>query len=84
MCFVMKNEIVSIKIVSLLKVLYLCNDKPKLVFIMGTSDKTTSYDKSKDSKLLDTIKSKKPRIKFTVVTKEELERRRVPVYSYFL
>lgn len=51
---------------------------------MGTSDKTTSSGKSMNSKATESNKTQKPRIKFTVVTKEELERRRVPVYPYFL
>lgn len=51
---------------------------------MGTTGKTVVTDDKKKTVAVDSQKEPKRRIKFTVVTKEELERRRIPVYEYIL
>jgi hypothetical protein len=51
---------------------------------MGSLNKQNTSEKEKDVKTVSSDKAQMPKVKFTVVTKEELERRRIPVYSYIL
>ena len=51
---------------------------------MGTTDNSSVKDAKKEVKAVDSNKEAKRRIKFTRITKEELERRRIPVYSYII
>lgn len=51
---------------------------------MGTTKKTVVVESVQVKVVVDSQKEPKRRIKFTVVTKEELERRRIPVYDYVI
>ena len=53
---------------------------------MGTSTKPQDCNKAKQQEATsaDVAKKNKKPFKLTTVTKEELERRRIPVYSYLL
>ena len=53
---------------------------------MGTSTKPQDCNKAKQQEATsaDVAKKNKKSFKLTTVTKEELERRRIPVYSYLL
>ena len=51
---------------------------------MGTTDKTVCVDNKKITAVVGSQKESKRRIKFTVLTKEELDRRRIPVYEYVI
>lgn len=51
---------------------------------MGTTVKKSVTCVKKDTVSVDSQKGTKRRIKFHCITREELERRRIPVYEYIL
>lgn len=52
--------------------------------IMGTTDKAVVTDDKKKKEAAGSQKEPKRRIKFTRITREELERIRIPVYEYII
>lgn len=51
---------------------------------MGTSKPQSDNAAQQTATKADVVKNDKKPFKLTIVTKEELERRRIPVYSYIL
>lgn len=51
---------------------------------MGTSKPQSDNAAQQTETNADVVKKDKKPFKLTIVTKEELERRRIPVYSYIL
>ena len=66
------------------EILLLCKAK-QIIIIMGTTETTkTGNNKMQDLRDTEIKKEAKKPFKLTIVSKEELEKRRIPVYPYLI
>lgn len=62
-----------------------CSFAKQIIIIMGTTETTkTGNNKMQDLRDTEIKKETKKPFKLTIVSKEELEKRRIPVYPYLI